>query len=55
MALTRLLAADVWRLDRVEQEAEIERVANETGADAELLLLAVDGPAAAVAVAGVDG
>jgi hypothetical protein len=54
LALTQLLAADVWRLERTEQKLQVERVAAEVGAEAELLLLAFDVPAPAVA-AGVGG
>jgi hypothetical protein len=54
-ALTRLLAADVWALDRSEREAEVERVATELGADADLLRHAVNVAAGAEAAAAVGG
>jgi hypothetical protein len=42
VALTRLLADDVWRLAPAERQAEVARIATETGGDAELLAMAVD-------------
>ncbi len=53
LALTQLLAADAWTLERGEREAEVERVAAELGADAELLRLALDVDARAQAPAAV--
>ena len=55
VALTQLLAADVWKLERAQRDAEVERVAADLGADTELLRLAVDVAAGAESAAAVAG
>ena len=55
VALTQLLAADVWDLEDDQRDAEIERVAAEVGADAELLHLAVEVSAGAEPASAVAG
>lgn len=55
VALTQLLAADAWRLERDHRHAEVERVATELGADAELLRLALDVAAGTEATAALGG